>query len=193
MGLFGGKKEKKEKTSMMFKNITGLPLDKGAVVSVKKTEEGINIEYFQSNYNVFIRYSNIINIVNRNYTEEEIKNKSVVGRALVGGILTGGIGAVVGGMSGIGSKTKKKTVPAFEILYTENGIEKTILLEDYWLIGTSKFMNSIKEKSSEIPAPTFKKDVCNDITEQLKKLSDLRDSGIITEEDFQKGKEKKLS
>lgn len=43
-------------------------------------------------------------------TEEQImtESKSVIGRAIVGGLLLGPLGAVVGGMTGIGSKQKLK-------------------------------------------------------------------------------------
>lgn len=36
------------------------------------------------------------------------KDKSVIGRAVVGGLLLGPVGAIVGGMSGIGTKQKVK-------------------------------------------------------------------------------------
>ncbi len=39
-------------------------------------------------------------------TEQQLKNKSVIGRAVIGGILFGGVGAVVGGISGTGQKTQ---------------------------------------------------------------------------------------
>lgn len=51
-------------------------------------------------------------------------SKSVIGRAIVGGLLTGGIGAVVGGISGIGSKTKTK-------------VEDYLLLQ-YWRVSDQK-------------------------------------------------------
>lgn len=38
-------------------------------------------------------------------TEQELKDKSVIGRAIVGGLLFGGVGAIVGGLSGT-DKTK---------------------------------------------------------------------------------------
>jgi hypothetical protein len=57
-----------------------------------------------------IPYSNIITV---QYEDRDslgnykTKDKSVVGRAVAGGLLLGPLGAVVGGMSGIGTKSKK--------------------------------------------------------------------------------------
>lgn len=195
MGLFS-KKEKKEKTKLQFKHIDGLSLNRGDIVAIEKLEDEIIIKAVLSKYEIKIGYNAITNIVSRNYTEEEIKNKSVVGRALVGGVLTGGIGAVIGGMSGVGNKSKSKTIPAFEIFYIKNGIENTILLEDYWLLGTKKFMDSIKEKADSIPKLTIENDTINtniDIPEQIKKLADLKEQGILTEIEFNSKKQELLS
>lgn len=50
----------------------------------------------------------------REYTPKEVqiveKDKSVIGRAVVGGVLLGPVGAVVGGMSGIGTNKNEKVV-----------------------------------------------------------------------------------
>lgn len=56
-------------------------------------------------------------------TEEEAKNKSVIGRAIIGGVLFGGVGAVVGGLSGVGQKKKIR-----EILSIDTMDGKTYLL-----------------------------------------------------------------
>lgn len=50
-------------------------------------------------------------------TQRQEKDKSVLGRAAAGAVIFGSVGAVVGGMSGIGKKQKKttKTEVIFEI------------------------------------------------------------------------------
>lgn len=190
MGIFS-KKEKKEKIEMQFKNISGLMLNRGDIVFIKKEDNGILISNPISNYELRISYNDITNISSHYYTEEEIENKSVIGRAIVGGVLTGGIGAIVGGMSGVGSKKKSKKVPAFEIGYIKNGVESTILLEDYWLIGTQTFMDSIRVNANSAPKITSIENSV-DIPEQLEKLAKLKEQGIITEEEFTLGKAKLL-
>jgi len=58
-------------------------------------------------------------------------NKSVLGRALVGGVLLGGIGALVGAVSGTGKKMKSDPKLYFIIGYTNsNGTEKFLQFED---------------------------------------------------------------
>ena len=54
------------------------------------------------------------------HTEEEFieKQKSVIGRAVVGGVLFGPLGTVVGGMSGIGTKQKKERKDIATVTYS---------------------------------------------------------------------------
>lgn len=78
-----------------------LIMDDGKRLSVKyglfwkRTEGDFDMEYSQIADISIIRKDEMIQ-----------KQKSVIGRALVGGMLFGGVGAVVGGMSGIGNKEK---------------------------------------------------------------------------------------
>jgi hypothetical protein len=55
-------------------------------------------------------------------TSKELEDKSVIGRAAVGAVLLGPLGALVGGMSGIGSKQKNKYY----------------IIINYWDTGTKK-------------------------------------------------------
>lgn len=64
-------------------------------------------------------------------SEKEIveKSKSVGGRAIAGGLLLGPLGAIVGGMSGIGNKKETKTEYYFVINYTSDNEEKVLSFE----------------------------------------------------------------
>ena len=55
-----------------------------------------------------LNYEQITDVFYGLETEVIEKNKSVIGRAVAGGLLFGGVGAVVGGISGTGTKTKKE-------------------------------------------------------------------------------------
>lgn len=84
-------------------------------MTVDLYENGIQLFNYKFNErnikeNAIILHIHKSQIISMNaYSETEIKekNKSIVGRAIVGGILTGGFGAVVGGMTGIGTKKKE--------------------------------------------------------------------------------------
>lgn len=77
-------------------------------------------------------------------TEQEIieKNKSVVGRAAVGTLIAGPLGAIVGGMSGIGTKKKKgKEKAILTIGYTEGEL---VFIEDKNITITN-FYNKLRK------------------------------------------------
>ena len=65
------------------------------------------IEVLSGNEKFFISFEQLINL--KFIPEEKLtqENKSVIGRAVIGGLLLGPLAAVVGGISGIGKKTKK--------------------------------------------------------------------------------------
>ena len=82
----------------------------------------------------------------REYTPAEYetieKDKSVIGRAIVGGLLLGPVGAIVGGMSGIGTKKETKVIQnANEDIYIDIIAEK-----QHFLFKVSKLNNDLAYK-----------------------------------------------
>ena len=82
----------------------------------------------------------------REYTSAEYetieKDKSVIGRAVVGGLLLGPVGAIVGGMSGIGTKKETKVIQnANEDIYLDIIAEK-----QHFLFKVSKLNNDLAYK-----------------------------------------------
>jgi hypothetical protein len=79
----------------------------------------------------------IVNIqlqnLDQTYGQEE---KSTIGRAIVGGLLLGPVGAVVGGISGLGSKGVKSTMPDMVCSVNVGSIN-----ELHTLLFTFKFTN----------------------------------------------------
>ena len=131
---------------------------------------------------------------------------SQLGGALIGGVALGGVGAIIGGLSGntqssdiinsidlhlvvhdlqspihdiklLNLKTKKDS-----IIY-ETAIQKA----RYWhsLIEVLIKKSDSEEKISPQYNPNY-------IADEIKKLADLKDSGILSQEEFQEQKERIL-
>lgn len=82
-------------------------------------------------------------------TELTSKDKSVIGRAIVGGLLFGSVGAVVGGISGTGQKIEKKRKFYFAVAYAENGENVVRIFEDYPSSKTYKIANAFNKRWSK--------------------------------------------
>ena len=61
------------------------------------------------------------------YTQKE---KSIIGRAVIGGLIAGPAGAIVGGMTGAGTKTVKEKMPDLFITidYTSDSGQDSVIL-----------------------------------------------------------------
>jgi nucleoside permease NupC len=80
---------------------------------------------------VSLKYDQITDVFYGLKTELKEKNKSVIGRAIVGGALLGPLGAIIGGTSGVGKKSKRDTKTYFIISYLDSkGNDKLISAED---------------------------------------------------------------
>lgn len=163
------------------------------------------------------RYSDIVSI---SYEENgnDMYNKSL-GGAVVGGLLFGGVGAIVGSNTAKAVKNKKIEMMSIKILLKSTS-EPTILLEIYnsrndgailetkkdadkiFYEGLMKEVTGIKDifsiiidivdKNSASQSQQISVSASNRVADELTKLVQLRDAGVLTEEEFQKQKAKLL-
>lgn len=94
-----------------------------------------------------LNYSQIHDVIYESDIEKISKSKSPIGRAIAGGLLFGGAGAVVGAISGL--KPKEKTQRKFYLIinYTsKNGEDKFLQYEDPSVGAGLKLYKALKEK-----------------------------------------------
>ena len=104
---------------------------------------------------LLLNYDQITDVFYGGKTELIQKPKSVIGRAVVGGVIFGGVGAIVGAASGTGTKTGKKTHLYFIISYTSSdGEDKYIQFEDTRMYKGLKLSKRLKELTHVESAPT---------------------------------------
>lgn len=126
------------------KLVDGLQLkDENAFIELKNDYEFLILEEKKLKFlsfetvNTFrIPIANIIDAAVTTVTELVEKDKSVVGRGVVGGLIFGPAGLVLGGLSGVGKKTKKKV----DIVYIVSYLSKE---------------NEIKNITFSLPGDTF--------------------------------------
>lgn len=170
-----------------------------------------------------LNYSDIINVTyeedgNTLFSKSMART---VGGAIVGGALIGGAGAIVGGLSGDTSQNKKvqsmnikilvrsKTTPSInlpinligEAFNTKDEKSKQIYKSRIQEANAIKDLisviidNSNQQQTTQITTnstPETPKQVSN-IADELTKLAQLKDAGILSEEEFQQQKKKLLS
>lgn len=96
----------------------------------------ITVPYIQINYSQIISVSEI--------KGTELKDKSVIGRAVVGGVILGPVGAVVGGMSGIGEKYVKSYI--LIISYWDIPTRSTKTISVACATSSSRFIEKLYEE-----------------------------------------------
>jgi hypothetical protein len=132
----------------------------------------------------------------------EKKSKSIIGRALLGGLIYGNVGAIVGGMTGIGYKEKSKSISGIDnilsISYTENDIEYILLFEcsdkkakKVYEYFNKNYPDKYWEEVEETVENVTVKHV--NVADELLKLKTLLDAGLLTMEEFEAQKSKLLN
>lgn len=119
---------------------------KGYMYEVTLYDDHLEIIPLSKQNKLLLNYNQITDVFYGGKTELIQKPKSVIGRALVGGMIFGGTGAVIGAVSGTGMKTEKKTHLYFIISYTSsNGEDKYIQFEDTRMYKGLKLSKKLKE------------------------------------------------
>ena len=130
-----------------------------------------------------------------------------IGRTLLGGILGGGIGAIIGGTTG--SKTQKETISSIDLKIIVNDTANPVHRINFLNLKTKKgsliykpayssaehwhgiISGLIRQGNDEESSKNKSTDNLS-IADELKKLKELLDSGVITNEEFAKQKSKLL-
>jgi hypothetical protein len=176
-----------------------------ANVSMEMRPNGVEINLMHGFNNTRIGlYSEKLNFWTIEQQQEVVakKSKSVIGRALLGGVLLGPVGAIVGGMTGVGDKTVKVSDVdnIISISYSQDDKDVIILFS-----CTNKKFKKVYEylkknfgdkyKKPEEVKFAEKKGSDNgkiSIADELRKLKELLDEGILSNEEFEQEKKKLL-
>ncbi|KQX69242.1 hypothetical protein ASD40_01710 [Paenibacillus sp. Root444D2] len=132
---------------MFCHHVEGLPVTENALVSLFSLNDRLHIEF---SGNKFELYSDKI-ITVKALTETEILevSKSTIGRAVVGGILLGGLGAIVGGISGVGTKKKKGKTNNYLVInyHNKDSVPSVISFKNNMnYFALQKFANTVNKQ-----------------------------------------------
>ena len=138
MELFN--KNKHEKTQMIHGE--GLPLRKDCplVLELDTDRSAVVITEFGKKQEILLPISKITRtgVLHINTVE----SGNMIGRAIVGGVLFGGAGAIIGAMS---AQEKKKVKHLYSINYLSDGEEKAIVMKSAGAINEMKFRRMLDD------------------------------------------------
>ncbi|MEG0273477.1 MAG: hypothetical protein RR622_09665 [Hydrogenoanaerobacterium sp.] len=131
----------------IIEGLSGIPKGTQCEIYVDKDLMWIKRAYTKdtTTYNLNISQLSNIGIV----SEEEVteKNKNVIGRAIVGGLVFGSIGAILGGLSGVSNTKKKETTFYLVINYTAtNATELSVITFQVSPIFTRDMVTYVQDK-----------------------------------------------
>lgn len=141
---------------------------------------------------------------------------NIIGRSILGGVLAGGTGAIIGGLSG--SAKHQKNINKISVVIGQNDLSKPTIVQEYYTFKkgyvkeyyeqqsqnmlryaqkVTDLLSVIIEAQDKSTQETENAQMSNDnqhlsVADELKKLKDLLDSGILTPDEFQEQKKKLL-
>lgn len=120
---------------------------KGETCDVAVYDDHIEIEGALSKKKAVLQLARVTDAYYGVETEIVSKNKSVIGRAVAGGILFGGVGALVGAASGTQQKQVKKRKNVFVISYVSaDGDDAFLQFEDVRCYKGAKVYREISRR-----------------------------------------------
>ncbi|MFA0815988.1 MAG: hypothetical protein ACC608_09400 [Anaerofustis sp.] len=152
MPIFGTK-DKEGNTSINLMMGEGIAsIQKGMAINVSMMDDHLFIKQrIGKAAPASLRYDQITNVEIINEKEIIEKGKSVVGRAVLGNIILGPLGALVGGMSGTGSK-KKVSYDNYMVINYKSSADEEIKVITFQVVGasmgTSKFLSELKQRAN---------------------------------------------
>ena len=121
----------------------------------------------------YISHDQIIDMKFVTHKQLATEKKSVIGRAVVGGVLLGPLAAVVGGMSGIGTKTKKLGNYLFVINFWDVYTHQVQTLFICTKVEYLNFINRVEKEKEQHNTPEGNNYVCN-ILDDSGSISDAK-------------------
>lgn len=122
------------------------PFVKDDMVDVALHEDHLELKNLRSKDPLTLDYSQITDVFYGPDVQIVEKGKSVIGRAVAGGLLFGSVGAVVGAASGLGTKEKKVKRVILVISYTPSqGGDAFLQFEDTRMYKGPKVAMKLRE------------------------------------------------
>lgn len=138
-------------------------------------------------------------------TYSKTSTSSAVGRAVLGGILTGGLGAIIGGTTG--KRTQKQTIRSMDLKIVVNDTTSPVFKINFFTGKAKKGTLVYKTKYAEIEKwdaivsglirhgsdQTATRASSGSVADELKKLKELLDGGAISQGEYDIQKQKILA
>lgn len=191
--------------NLIAKNMSSKPLeyylwkeDNFIKVVSRPEDPNLLIHTFKIKFDLNINKVISFGIIGDAYTETNVTGGgSSIGGAISGGVVAGGVGAIVGSRKKIETENKRIDKRKTLVMYKENNVIKSIFFspETYEILlklipeKDSRFIKNkviIDNKESDVNILDGNNE--NDVYEQIRKLSKLKDDGILTEEEFNEKK-----
>lgn len=134
------------KDILIASHVEGLGINQNAYCELYRFDDKLLIDTKSHKFEIQLNKLRAAEL--RNERELIEKGKSVVGRALIGTLIVPGLGTIVGGMSGIGTKKKKGTLNHFLIFNYEDDqgeLAAVTFLNNINLIKVQKFISEINK------------------------------------------------